>query len=79
MENDTLDQLLAKVEELTQEKWEHLQKYDELRKVIHDIEKIIYKKCNHKWELDYSAVGIYDGPDKVCKTCKLYCDPYTYR
>lgn len=39
------------------------------------IEKIIYKTCNHNWERDWD--DLYSRY-KVCTKCKLVNFPYTY-
>lgn len=40
-----------------------------------EIEKIIYKTCNHNWERDWD--DLYSRY-KVCTKCKLVNFPYTY-
>ena len=40
------------------------------------IEKIIYKTCNHNWEKDWD--DLYSRY-KICKKCKLANFPYVYK
>ena len=61
-----------------QEKWEYYKKFQSMDNIIKNLEYEIYKKCKHEWELDYSGSGPYDGPDRVCKICRLYRNDYLY-
>ena len=61
-----------------QEKWEYYKKFQDMDNIIKDLEYEIYNKCKHEWELDYSASGPYDGPDRICKKCNLYKNNYIY-
>jgi hypothetical protein len=35
---------------------------------IEQMEKILLKICNHKWEYD-NCYGMYEKPDKICRIC----------
>ena len=53
-------------------KYEHYRIFNELNKTVKIIETVLYNKCKHEWELDFSGCGPHDGPDKICKICNLY-------
>ena len=53
-------------------KYEHYRIFNELNENIKIIERILYNKCNHEWELDFSGCGPHDRPDRICKICNLY-------
>ena len=73
LSNDELIQLRNLTEKT---KWEHYNQFNKLTDQVKYLESIIYKKCGHEWEYDYSSSGPYDGPDKICKKCKLYRNDY---
>lgn len=74
--NDELIKLKNHTEKM---KWEYYNKFNNLTEQIKYLESIIYKKCDHNWEYDYTASGPYDGPDKICSKCKLYRNDYMYQ
>ena len=45
------------------------------KKKLKDIEKTIYKTCNHNWERDWDDLF---SRYKVCSKCKLANMPYVY-
>ena len=47
-----------------------------LKKQNKEIEKEIYKTCNHNWEKDWD--DLYSRY-KICKKCKLANFPYGYK
>lgn len=58
--------------------FEYEQRIKNIKKDIREIEKKIYKKCEHNWERDYSCIGLYTKPETVCTKCNLYKDYYYY-
>jgi hypothetical protein len=76
LSNKELIELRNKTEKI---KWDHYNKFNKLTYQIKYLESVIFKKCDHEWELDYSASGPYDGPDKICKKCRLYNNNYMYQ
>ena len=70
-----LNVLLDQRKLLEKSKWEYYRKFNEMDKLIKETEKLIFKKCDHQWEFDYSA---YDRPDRICKICNLIKNPYIY-
>lgn len=78
LDNYSLDDLIKLRDSTTNARWEHYRKFQELEKTIQKIEHRIYTKCEHNWELDYSASGPYDGPDRICTKCNLYRDARLY-
>ena len=61
-----------------QEKWDYYKKFQSRDNIIKNLEYEIYKNCKHEWELDYSGCSPHDGPDRVCKICRLYRNDYLY-
>lgn len=45
---------------------------DELRQRNVNLERLIYKECNHEWQRDFSDTGPYSRAEYICKYCKLY-------
>jgi len=66
------DELIALRKKTIHNRCEHYRLYNELYHEIQHIEKVLYNKCDHEWELDYSGAGPHDGPDRICKKCNLY-------
>ena len=78
-QKQNLDNLIKLRDSTKETRWKHYRKFQELEKTIQSIEYKIYNTCDHKWELDYSASGPYDGPDKICEICSLYMDSRLYK
>ena len=79
IENLPLNALsLDELKIITNNKWHYYKLYENADKVIKKYENIIYQKCKHEWQCDYTASGMYDGPDKICKKCNLYQNNYMY-
>jgi hypothetical protein len=76
LSNEELIKLRNNTEKM---KWDHYNKFNNLTEQIKYLESIIYKKCDHNWDYDYSVSGPYDGPDKICSKCKLYRNHYMYQ
>ena len=72
LNNLSKEDLIELRDKTVKTRYEHYKLYNELYHSIQIIEKVLYSKCNHEWELDYSGVGPYDGPERYCKICKLY-------
>ena len=68
----TKEDLIELRDKTVKTRYEHYKLYNELYHNIQHIEKVLYSKCKHEWELDYSGCGPHDGPDRYCKFCKLY-------
>ena len=45
---------------------------------IKEIEKILYKKCKHKWAKEQYDTGPYDDRWYICSICNLYRNKYFY-
>jgi hypothetical protein len=73
------DQLIDLRNNTEKDKWKYYREFEKLGKHVQYLESIIFKKCVHVWEYDYTASGPYDGPDKICKKCKLYNNKYMYQ
>jgi hypothetical protein len=59
----------------TQKIWDLERKMNALKKENKNLEKIIYKTCEHNWERDWD--DLYSR-HKVCTKCKLANIPYVY-
>ena len=49
-----------------------------IKQDIDEIDKEIYKKCEHNWERDYSYAGPYTKPEIVCTKCNLFKSYHYY-
>jgi MoaA/NifB/PqqE/SkfB family radical SAM enzyme len=79
LSNLSKEELIKLRNDTEKTKWEYYNKFNKLTNQTKYLESIIYKKCDHEWEYDYTASGPYDGPDKICKYCKLYNNRYMYQ
>ena len=50
---------------------------EESKKLIHNNEKLIWKKCNHTWKRDYD-VAFDDHIKYYCSKCGLWNNDYMY-
>lgn len=41
-----------------------------------ELEKNLYEKCNHEWQVDRTNIG--EHTEFICKKCNLYKDNYYY-
>ena len=48
-------------------------------KLIKQLEKIIYKNCNHIVIRDFSSSGPGERAIKICKKCNLIMNEYLYK
>jgi len=71
-------EIIALVNELKQKQWMHYNKYKELEITIRDIKYILYNKCRHQWNFDYSYANMYDGSEEICEICGLFKDIRCY-
>jgi hypothetical protein len=55
----------------------HRKKIDNLEDEIKEREKIIFNSCKHEWHYDETS-GCCEKNRYICKTCKLYRNPYFY-
>lgn len=60
------------------EKWTYYKKFQQMDEKIKELEYLIYKKCNHEWERDYTYCGHYDKAEHICKFCNLNRNEYRY-
>ena len=72
LNNLSKEDLIELRDKTVKTRYEHYKLYNELYHNIQIIEKVLYSKCKHEWELDFSGCGPHDGPDKICKLCNLY-------
>jgi len=72
LNNLSKDELIVLKDKTVKTRYNHYRLYNELYNDIQRIENVLYRKCDHEWELDYSGVGPYNGPDRICKICGLY-------
>ena len=66
---------LERIKTNTQKMWDLERKINALKKENKNLEKIIYKTCDHNWEKDWD--DLYSRY-KVCTKCKLANMPYVY-
>ena len=66
-----MDNLLNEYNECIKIKNEYYQQYKQCDKKINKLEKEIYNKCSHRWEIEKSGV-IYSKREYRCKICNLY-------
>ena len=66
---------LERIKTNTQKMWDLEKKINSLKKENKNLEKIIYKTCDHNWEKDWD--DLYSRY-KVCTKCKLANMPYVY-
>jgi hypothetical protein len=55
---------------------DYQKKISDLKSELKQLNKKIYKSCEHNWERDYSC--FHDLSDKYCRKCGLM-DYYIYR
>ena len=66
---------LESIKTNTQKIWDLERKINALKKENKNLEKNIYKTCEHNWERDWD--DLYSRY-KVCTKCKLANMPYVY-
>ena len=49
----------------------------ESKQNIKNIEKLLFKKCNHKWQYDYNC-AFDDHTKHFCSFCKVWKNRYWY-
>lgn len=69
---ETENNLIQLRDQLMKQKWIHYNKFKELEVNITNLEKKIYKNCNHEWKEDDTDYGPYSKRVYICKFCNLY-------
>lgn len=77
MSNIYSTSLINENDKLRHKIYEYENYINELKILIKNNEKIIYKKCLHEWILDEN-VSCYDRTRHKCKNCKLWRNEYMY-
>ena len=70
-----VEQLLEKKTKNQKEIWDLEKQINQLKKYNNSIEKELFKKCNHNWEIDWDDCC---SKYKVCTICKLANMPNVY-
>jgi hypothetical protein len=76
---ELIDNLLRTKKKLHQDVYDLRAEIKEKEKQIHNMECLVYKNCNHNWDInsiDYDPCG----PTKYhCTKCRLHKDEFMYQ
>ena len=72
-----IEVLLKENNDLTSKMWRLHKELDEVKQLIKQNERALFKTCDHKWVYDTSC-GPYESIKYQCKICNCWRNRYMY-